>query len=102
MIFNLNKKYNKYSKETVNLRQQLQEMLDRLSVIVNIKGLFNRNEFNYLKRFQRLLIEDLLYLSFYHKKSGFNRFKEKSNFLIHWILIGYKDPNVIYKGRIPR
>lgn len=104
MIFNINKiMYVPKGNENIDcLRQQLLSVLNRLFLIVNIKGIFSKREVNYLKRFQRFLIEDLLYLCFQKKREGFAKFKSKCNFLIHKILLGYSDPNIIRDFRLSK
>lgn len=103
IVFKLDEyNYSKSNDHIRCLRQQLLSVLNRLCAVVEIKKVFNFKEVQYLKRFKYKVVEDLLYLCFYHKKAGFAKFKEKINFVIHWILLSYPDPNIIFKGRIPR
>lgn len=85
-----------------SLRPQLLLVLDRLLIVCEFKRWFSPSDQNLLKNYCAKIVDDLIHLMKFHKVSGFKKFKDKVNYLIHMALLAKHDKNIKRTFRIQK
>lgn len=100
-IINITKSISKkdLSLQIKRLRPQLLSVLDRLIISCNSKVWFSTDQ-NKLRRLSTKVIDEMLLQILNNRREGLTQFKEKVNYVIHYILLGEPDSYVPRKFRL--